>query len=567
MDLTLRRKVKKAVSGSLAELYPHDLQLYVLPPTCSISLAEFEEFAMERLKVLRIIDQINMKGLSKYSDDWRNAVLAELKKNGLKLYAKLVQGSGTGQTEFELQMRKRDHISHFILRLAYCRSEELRRWLLAKELDLFRLRFHALSAEGVRLFLQGNKLDYDPIPAEEKSRLRDCLYESTYMLSSVQIETYEFYRVPFLDVLDLVRARKCFLSSGYAYIPSVDFISVLSSKFRDNLSHALVMTARQLPALEEDERLFLMLKGLHNTYTGDDYSINKNTTGVRPEELDSGQILILQPPLCFQLSRKSFPLCMRQLHEHIRAHHHLKHGGRQQYGLFLKGIGVSLEDALRFWREEFTKLMDLDKFEKQYAYNIRHNYGKEGKRTNYTPYSCMKIIMGSVGPGDTHGCPFKHTDLPVLKQQLYNYNLPTADIQAVADLVSHGHYQVACMKYFEVTHKVVPDSITHPNQYFVQSQKALAGKEGFKMDTGKWSTDEAFLIRTCVEFMECLFMCPRSAAFGLAAPLPLVCESSSLPSAPTQKDKMDDSDMWGDDFDVSALSTSAINAVNSHTEK
>nr|CAD7568991.1 unnamed protein product [Timema californicum] len=539
----------------LAELYPHDLQLYVLPPTCSISLAEFEEFAMERLKVLRIIDQINMKGLSKYSDDWRNAVLAELKKNGLKLYAKLVQGSGTGQTEFELQMRKRDHISHFILRLAYCRSEELRRWLLAKELDLFRLRFHALSAEGVRQFLQGNKLDYDPIPAEEKSRLRDCLYESTYMLSSVQIETYEFYRVPFLDVLDLVRARKCFLSSGYAYISE------------DNLSHALVMTARQLPALEEDERLFLMLKGLHNTYTGDDYSINKNTTGVRPEELDS-------------LSRKSFPLCMRQLHEHIRAHHHLKHGGRQQYGLFLKGIGVSLEDALRFWREEFTKLMDLDKFEKQYAYNIRHNYGKEGKRTNYTPYSCMKIIMGSVGPGDTHGCPFKHTDLPVLKQQLYNYNLPTADIQAVADLVSHGHYQVACMKYFEVTHKVVPDSITHPNQYFVQSQKALAGKEGFKMDTAAvvLTSDIVVELRRKVEHRRGIAHPYLCGVHEMSVYVSLFCrirtcgasassESSSLSSAPTQKDKMDDSDMWGDDFDVSALSTSAINAVNSHTEK
>ncbi len=41
---------------------------------------------------------------------------------------------------------------------------------------------------------------------------------------------------------------------------------------------------------------------------------------------------------------------------------------------------MTLEESLQFWREEFTKHMTLDKFEKQYAYTIRHNYGKEGKR-------------------------------------------------------------------------------------------------------------------------------------------------------------------------------------------
>ena len=52
---------------------------------------------------------------------------------------------------------------------------------------------------------------------------------------------------------------------------------------------------------------------------------------------------------------------MRHLHETLRATHHLKHGGRMQYGLFIKGIGVTLEHSLKFWRDEFTKALDADK--------------------------------------------------------------------------------------------------------------------------------------------------------------------------------------------------------------
>ncbi len=56
------------------------------------------------------------------------------------------------------------------------------------------------------------------------------------------------------------------------------------------------------------------------------------------------------------LSKRSMPLCMRHLHNSLKREHKLKHWGRLQYGLFLKGAGLSMEDALAFFQIEFTKV-------------------------------------------------------------------------------------------------------------------------------------------------------------------------------------------------------------------
>ncbi len=47
--------------------------------------------------------------------------------------------------------------------------------------------------------------------------------------------------------------------------------------------------------------------------------------------------------------------------------------GGNRYGLFLKGIGVTLDDSISLWRSEFTKRPDIDEkiFNSRYAYNIR----------------------------------------------------------------------------------------------------------------------------------------------------------------------------------------------------
>lgn len=75
---------------------------------------------------------------------------------------------------------------------------------------------------------------------------------------------------------------------------------------------------------------------------------------------------------------------------------------------------MELEEALIFWESQFAKLVQHDQFQKQYAYSFRHMYGKEGARKNYTPYSCMKIIMGTPPEvGAHHGCPYRFVTLSI----------------------------------------------------------------------------------------------------------------------------------------------------------
>lgn len=236
-------------------------------------------------------------------------------------------------------------------------------------MEMFRLKYAALSSSEIKKFLELNNLNYIPLTDDQKNEIRTGLTESTY---GPPTDNVEFYKVKFTEVLDLVRSRKCFLKDGFAFVSTNDFYSIVAARHQENIEEGLQRTLKMLPEVEDDERLSGFLKGINASYTGKDYTLS-DTAFVPIESLD-------------QLAKKSFPLCARMCHETLRAKHHMKHDGRQQYGLFLKGIGVTLEDSLRYCNLFSLRLMFL--LIKSVTGSGAKNSPKSLKRTNSTNLTC-----------------------------------------------------------------------------------------------------------------------------------------------------------------------------------
>jgi DNA primase large subunit len=359
---------------------------------------------------------------------------------------------------------KIDVASHFILRAAYCRSEDLRRWFLTQEGYLFKHRLEFLPENALQAVLK--KINLDKVPNAQKNALRESLM-SIPGVTPGEFASTPYYAIPFTQALDLVANRSCFVADGLAYVALPKVVSILLAKFRTSLSRSLVLASAAFNHVEEEGRIAPLLKTMNSQYAS-----NKNYTEqiVGENELTAANI---------DSMAANMPLCMSQTHAGLKRDHKLKHWGRLQYGLFLKGAGMSMEESLVFFQREFSKIMTAEQFHKNYAYNVRHMYGKEGKRTSYTPYNCQKIIMGQAPQGgDHHGCPYRHYDDQHLASLLQKMAIGTpAERGDILRLKRSNNHQLACVKHFEVMHpsaSSVPnidlDNLgNHPNAWFSAS--------------------------------------------------------------------------------------------------
>ena len=108
-------------------------------------------------------------------------------------------------------------------------------------------------------FLERNDFDLDRVSRAEKDRLRDKLMSVPGGPNPVEFHSAEYYKVPFVQALELVSRRGYYVERGNL----ADIVSIIVSELRTSLSKSLAFGQ-----VTEDEaaRIVPLLKSVNSQY-------------------------------------------------------------------------------------------------------------------------------------------------------------------------------------------------------------------------------------------------------------------------------------------------------------
>lgn len=467
--------------GSYAPLY-----LTTSLRNIAFDIEVLEQYALDRLRLLKAVDSAKTAAsiAGPKSTEW-----GTLKTTVRKLERQHDMHVPTkGNTAHEEQVLK-DEASHFILRLALCREFDTRSWLLGTECTLFGARLEGASTDVVLGAVR--KCGGPTVTAVSKQELEEDGGVIQRALDDVArgmcrqkagASGTKYFRVGFEQVPILVKSKRVFLKNGEAYVPERNVQDVVTGLFRSHMNQSLTLASKAVGLAEGDRRMRPILESVRQHYAADEmksaYDEN-NTERIGLKQLNESVI--------------AMPLCMQTMLEKLRDTHHLRYQGRLQLGVFLKGCGLTMEESLHFWKTEFGRGdIDASKFEKTYAYNIRHQYGKEGKRRNLTPFACIKVINERPGPIEYHGCPYRELPENALAAKLSKLGIENERVGHITAKAKEGNYNAACGMCFRATQPIDVDDqegkdfiTTHPNEYFIEARRRRLkgrGKHGVKIE-------------------------------------------------------------------------------------
>ncbi|XP_060853428.1 DNA primase large subunit-like isoform X1 [Rhopalosiphum padi] len=277
--------------------------------------------------------------------------------------------------------------------------------------------------------------------------------------------------VPWQKCPTLVSNRKVHLNQGIATVPCNQWNSVLVDLFRLIYIKSLHKIRRSMSALNNNNLQIEYLKEKINGYYNSKIAFWKNIDEqISLEELTLNKILL---PPCMLLSLNS-----------LFTNHRLAHDPRYRLTLFLKDIGIPLEQTLMLFKQEYSKCGNListcthswDEHHKQIEYNVRHTYGMLGSKKNYQMTSCVLMQKQNIQVSDEGCCPFVHYSEDKLKSFLDEFtSIDDVEMNILNDLKNSDQPIQACHWYAHKLFKM-SEPVYHntPTQYFFNSKKAIS---------------------------------------------------------------------------------------------
>lgn len=493
--------------------FPDWATLYTKKPSGNKSLFELEVLIAKRMDLLAWIDQLVNSPSAENFEYVLKEISLRLLTEGRNRSTNVAQGPVLGSDGSTMSTvkaesfrsslvvsfeKEEDLLSHLLCRFAFCMSERWRKWFVKNEEILLRARLRmAMEKDASRAFLldmmKKNNFSCEPVDdimKEDPSFLEYLNYRRKGC--NVPVENpNNFYMVPLSLATRLVKSRSVLMRKGKAILYRDQVQEVVLTVFRGHVNKGLhtsyLSRLKEQKLMEESEKLNIihMVDSFLESFIADP---TDNLEESKAGSIRAGDVS--------HLAWNHFPLCMRQIDSHLRRSGHLKHTGRFTYGLFLKAIGLSLEDSIQL----FSTLMTVkgggspEAFSKtSYGYNVRHNYGMEGKKMSYSSSSCATILglPPVVDQNDCHGCPFRFRDESRLRSTLQqtkngprnsSFGEVTPSVAEVEDIISDckgQHYTRACFKFFMATHKSAKrDALFRsPYEYFLASREVETTQE------------------------------------------------------------------------------------------
>lgn len=424
-----------------------DLDMYNIPPVEYYSYSGLSNVCQQRIDLY--------KQLERHLEEHRSS---EDKKEFYPGIANILRNS---QAKF-INDKMDDLISHWVLKLVFNNVDQ--GIFLINEAFIFIGRLYDQANKYAQPRVEG-KDDQERLKSQKEwakkfyfEKLRQYIEGDSDKKSDMTL------RIPFKFAARLIEKYEVELDMGHAIITPDNAFIVIQELFGEILHlHNKNIERIYKPMIKQDSRLEKLIELLREYNKSTEHYYKPEKTVVT-SKIDAHNI--------DYLSKEYFPLCMSEILEGLKTKHQLKHWGRLQLGLFLKGIGMKLEDNILLFNNHLGKLPDATKKINEYKYYIEHMYGKRGKKTDYTPWSCQKIADKAIPTNnDVYGCPFKFYSDSHLAKALKMRKLDESQVNEVL-AARKVNYNIGCRKMFELTHNVAtvkPGIGKHPNSYYLSS--------------------------------------------------------------------------------------------------